>query len=91
MCYRRSGTDIPLGERELSAILENINTKCILMGDFNTNMLNVSENHLIRNFCNSIKEYSFLPMIDKPTRVHNFTATLLDQIYINFDKFEKLQ
>ena len=35
------------------------------------------------NFLLSIQSYSFSPVIDKPTRVHNNSATLIDNILVN--------
>ena len=54
------------------------------MGDFNVNLLKEHDDNLVRNFYNSFKEHSFFPVIDKPTRVQKFSATLLDQIFVNF-------
>ena len=86
MCYRRPDTPIALGERELTRILDAINTKCIVMGDFNANILRRNESVPVNSFLNNFYEYSFIPVIDKPTRVHNFTATLIDNIFVNFEQ-----
>ena len=88
MCYRRPGTPAALCVQDLSNIMDNIRMKCVIMGDFNMNMLKVSEDNCIRNFCNNFEEHSFFPLIDKPTRVHNRSVSLLDQIFVNFHHFD---
>jgi len=35
------------------------------------------------NFLLSLQSYSFFPRIDKPTRVYNNSATLIDNIFVN--------
>ena len=35
------------------------------------------------NFLLSLQSYAFTPVIDKPTRVHSGSATLIDNIIIN--------
>ena len=86
MCYRRPGTPIALCERELIGIMDNIVTKCIIMGDLNVNILKSVEDNSVSSFLNNFLQYSFLPVINKPTRVHDFTATIIDHIYVNFDQ-----
>ena len=52
-----------------------------LMGDFNINLLN-SEKHLLTyEFLDIMYSFSFYPLINKPTRVGNETASLIDNIY----------
>ena len=38
---------------------------------------------MLRNFLLSLQSFSFAPTIDKPTRVHNSSATLIDNILTN--------
>ena len=38
---------------------------------------------IFRIILSSIQSYSFSPVIDKPTRVHNNSATLIDNILVN--------
>ena len=59
--------------------------KCILMGDFNINMLNVNVRQSYADFSNCMEENGFRQIIDKPTRcVNGIPFSLLDHIYINF-------
>jgi len=47
------------------------------MGDFNINL------RYAYNFLLSLQSFSFIPTIDKPTRVYNNSATLIDNILTN--------
>lgn len=54
-----------------------------LLGDFNINLLN-SDNHLLTSeFLDVLYSNSLFPLINKPTRVHLNSATLIDNIFCN--------
>lgn len=53
------------------------------MDDFNIDLLKSEISDLSHNFLLSLQSYSFLPVIDKPTRVYNNSATLMDNILVN--------
>ena len=53
------------------------------MGDFNVNLLAVETCNYAHNFLLSLQSFSLIPTIDKPTRVYNNSATLIDNILIN--------
>ena len=53
------------------------------MGDFNIDLLKAETNGFSHDFLLSIQSYSFLPLIDKPLRVYNNSATLIDNIIVN--------
>ena len=52
-----------------------------LMGDTNINLLHSSTCNYAQNFLFSLQSLSLIPTIDKPTRVHNNSATLIDNIF----------
>lgn len=54
-----------------------------VLGDFNINLLRFETCKYAHNFLLSLQSYGFVPVIDKPTRVHNNTATLIDNILVN--------
>ena len=54
-----------------------------IMGDFNVNLLHVESSRYAQEFLLSLQSFSFIPTIDKPTRVHNSSATLIDNILTN--------
>ena len=55
----------------------------IVTGDFNFDLLKYQENNITLNFINSLNSQSFIPVISKPTRVTDTTATLIDNIFIS--------
>ena len=54
-----------------------------LMGDFNIDLLKSEISDLSHDFLLSLQCYSFFPVTDKPTRVYNNSATLIDNIFAN--------
>jgi len=53
------------------------------MGDFNINLLHAETSRYAYDFLLSLQSFSFIPTIDKPTRVYNNSATLIDNILTN--------
>ena len=53
------------------------------MGNFNMNLLHTESSRYAQEFLLSLQSFSFTPTIDKPTRVHNSSATLIDNILTN--------
>ena len=86
MLYRRPETSIECFMEDLSKILNNVRSKCIIMGDFNLNLLNELQNIHVTNLINKFKQCAFMRLILKPTRVHKNSATLLDHIWVNFNQ-----
>ena len=54
-----------------------------VMGDTNLNILRSDKCTYAQNFFLCLQSYNLLPTIDRPTRVHNNSATLIDNIFIN--------
>ena len=54
------------------------NKSIYIMGDFNINLLHVETSCYAQDFLLSLQSFSFIPTIDKPTRVYNNSATLID-------------
>ena len=84
MIYHRPGTSSEKLFNDLNALLSKINGNCIIMGDFNINLLSNDcneKNELVHCF----KEFNFSPKITKPTRVTTNTATLIDHIWVKYD------
>ena len=52
------------------------------MGDFNINLLN-HDNASVNEFLSAIHLNSFVPLIDKPTRVIESSSSLIDNILTN--------
>ena len=59
-----------------------IKKPCIISGDFNINLLNYL-NSSSQSLIDLLTTLSFLPLIDKPTRITDSSATLIDNIFCN--------
>jgi hypothetical protein len=53
------------------------------MGDININLLRFESCNYAQNFQISLQSLNLTPTIDKPTRVYNNSATLIDNIFVN--------
>ena len=71
---------------QFSYVLENLNKyKChsYILGDFNIDLLKTNCHAPTAKFINLIFSSSFIPLINRPTRVTDTTATLIDNIFTN--------
>jgi hypothetical protein len=70
---------------EYSNILKQIEDKnhVYLLGDFNIDLLKYNTHSSTSQFINMMFSSSFIPLINRPTRVTKTTATLIDNIYTN--------
>ena len=78
--------DIDIFSSTLQDIMDSINNEnksCLLMGDFNIDILKYNLHNKTNDFVDSIFGKVFLPQILKPTRITKSTATLIDHIYSN--------
>jgi hypothetical protein len=55
--------------------------RCYLLGDFNLDM--TLQQPTVQSFLDALHSFSFLPMIDKPTRITAETTSLIDNIFTN--------
>ena len=62
---------------------------CILMGDFNINLLNYDNDTFVQEFYGTLLTSSFMPLIYKPTRIMDKSSTLIDNIFTNIHPFPK--
>ena len=63
--------------------LRNENKLCYLLGDYNINLLNVDTHTSTADFNDTMFSNGFIPLISRPTRVTQSTATLIDNIFTN--------
>ena len=86
-CVYRHGSGIPLRDftnKHLEPILETIskeNKECMLMGDFNVDLLKCNDNNSAGDFFNMFSSYFFSPFVLQPTRLRS--KTLIDNIFFN--------
>ena len=87
MIYRKPST--PPGQflEQFGVILQNLDKKCkiCISGDFNLNLLKYNENQYVNLFLNMLYSSNFYPAVNKPTRVSSLSATLIDNILLNYE------
>ena len=85
--YRHPSSKISVtdfSEKYIDPVLDKIGLEkkdCIMMGDFNVNLLKVNSNDECSQFFNSMTTQHFTPYILQPTRLQ--AKTLIDNIYFN--------
>ena len=85
-CYKPpNGNTMNLSEHLINIFQHatSENKLFFILGDFNLNCLDFGESSEIKNFYNGIFEHGAIPLITRPTRVTNTTATLIDNILTN--------
>ena len=84
--YRPPGAPISSFSDHITPILNKIkneNKLCYLLGDFNINLLNSDQHEATSRFIDFMFSHEYIPLINRPTRVTSFSATLIDNIYTN--------
>ena len=82
--YRPPNTDIEQFNNEINEILKSFKRKTVyLCGDYNINLLNSESNMNTNAFIDLMFSYGLRPLITKPTRITEFTSTLIDNIFSN--------
>ena len=84
--YKPPGALIEPFLESLNEILNTVNKEhkeTYIMGDFNLDLLRDKRHLPTSNFINTLVSYSFLPLINKPTRITSTSATLIDNIFCN--------
>ena len=90
--YRRPDTDIRQFTDDLAWLLDKIyheNKLIYLLGDYNINLLNVDTHIPTSTFIDILYSHHLFPLISRPTRITQVSATLIDNIFTNnIDTFE---
>ena len=63
--------------------IQNSNKMCVILGDFNINLLNSDSHRPTEDFVNNMYTYFMNPQIIQPTRITDHTATLIDNVFLN--------
>ena len=85
-----SGPGIDKFNEELIDLFLTINKNkgtLYCVGDFNINLLKLSDKAIIRRYASTLMSCNCRCLIDKPTRIGPSSSTLIDHIYSN-DKIE---
>ena len=86
LIYRHPNQSITKAADFLYKTTEKVNNEgkfCLLMGDFNINLLNYDSHSETEDFVNTLGSSAFRPQILKPTRMTYHSATLIDNISFN--------
>ena len=67
----------------INSCARNNYDEIVLNGDFNFDLFKQEENGVVLKFLNSLSSVSLIPVITKPTRITDQTATLIDNIFIS--------
>ena len=67
----------------MSYFEETIEKLTSIMGNFNMDLLKCERSQISHDFLMSLQSCYLIPTVDKPTRVHRNSATLIDNIFLN--------
>ena len=83
--YRTPGSNLDMFCENIEHILNDAKSiKTIFVcGDFNIDLLKHESHNSTKNFLDIMYSLGFYPLIDKPTRVTDSSATLIDNIFTN--------
>ena len=86
LVYRPPNRDVSQFSHDIGIVLETItreNKFCYILGDFNLDLLNCESHQYTKDFLDLLYSNSFVPLINRPTRITSTTATLIDNIFTN--------
>ena len=66
------------------------NRHCYICGDFNINLLKQDVSKDTDIFINNIFSYGYYPLINRPTRITQSCATLIDNIFTNVKNYHDI-
>ena len=69
--------------KKLDKLTKHKNKHILISGDTNIDVLNYATYKPAQTLVNHFSENGFAPVISRPTRVTNHTATLIDHIFVN--------
>ena len=84
--YRPPNNKIDEIENKINQMLGKVdkeNKICYLMGDFNIDLLKSESCDYTRRFLKILFTSSYIPLVLRPTRITQHTATLIDNIFTN--------
>ena len=84
--YRHPNGNLDNFMNYVNSTIEKIhheNKQCLIMGDFNIDLLRIDDHSDSENFINTLGSFCFQPQIIQPTRITSHSATLIDNIFFN--------
>ena len=85
-CYRPPSGDLEQFQEFIDNKLNNLSSESndlIVCGDFNLDMLKITENRSCENFYHSMSSIALTPVITKPSRVTDTSWTIIDNFFIS--------
>ena len=81
--YRHQGGNPAHFDAALEVTFNNIakNETCVITGDMNINLLNI-DGAITTDYISSVMSHGFIPYITRPTQITEYTATLIDHLFI---------
>lgn len=92
--YRTPNSSERLSVERYTEIISNIDRdrKDIFIGtDQNMNLLRSNESPIINDLLTTFTSHGYRPTASKPTRIHNQSATLIDNVYVRTRTYKKIQ
>ena len=84
--YRPPGSNLKEFYDAFNIILSKIKSEnkiCHLMGDWNIDLLNYDSHVMTSNCADMFYSFGSVPLINRPTRITNNSATIIDNIFTN--------
>ena len=84
--YRHPSTDIDFLTEYVTNCLTTINSEdkiCYVSGDFNIDLLKYETSKKHSDFINALTSSGYLPFVLQPTRITEYSSTIIDNIYSN--------
>lgn len=84
--YRHPGANLTQFTEQLDQLIKSLNqnhSEIYIVGDMNINFLKYGSHAQTEEYLDMLYSNNFLPIITKPTRITDHTATLIDHIYTN--------
>ena len=84
--YRPPNTDVRIFIDKMNILLDTIMKEhklCYLLGDYNLIILNYDTHDTTAEFIDILYSHAILPLINRPTRVTQSSATAIDNIFTN--------
>ena len=84
--YRHPNGDVGHFVTDMDNALSHIpkHTNCFLVGDMNIDLLKF-ENDMTFNYYSTLSEHNFMPYISVPTRITDYSATLIDHVFVKLN------
>ena len=87
--YRHPSSNLDNFMNYINSTVDHIhheNKFCLFMGDFNIDLLKFDSHADSGNFVNTLGTFFFQPHIFQPTRITDHSATLIDNIFFQFNR-----